>query len=77
VPERLLILSDLKLDHMGQIAPNNSDDWMNGREGQFVLTNAQNKPIVHFDTGDVSAGGSGMPTVRAICACSYLAHSWP
>jgi bilirubin oxidase len=47
VPERLLILSDLKLDHMGQIAPNNSDDWMNGREGQFVLTNAQNKPIVH------------------------------
>ncbi|RQO73172.1 copper oxidase [Aquitalea sp. FJL05] len=51
VPERLLILSDLKLDHMGQIAPNNSDDWMNGREGQFVLTNAQNKPTVHFDAG--------------------------
>ncbi|TDR77830.1 multicopper oxidase family protein [Paludibacterium purpuratum] len=48
IPERSLILSDLKLDARGQIAPNDSDDWMNGREGQFVLTNGQNRPVLRF-----------------------------
>lgn len=48
IPERLLILSDLKLDATGQIAANDGNDWMNGREGQFVLTNGQNRPLLRF-----------------------------
>ncbi|OQS20242.1 multicopper oxidase family protein [Chromobacterium violaceum] len=50
MPERSLILSDLKLDARGQIAANDSGDWMNGREGQFVLTNAQNRPMLRFSS---------------------------
>jgi suppressor of ftsI len=37
LPERLLVVSDLKLDRYAAIAPNEANDWMNGREGQFAL----------------------------------------
>ncbi|MDP3841554.1 MAG: multicopper oxidase family protein [Oxalobacteraceae bacterium] len=49
IPERLLMISDLKLGADGRIAPNDADDEMNGREGQFALVNAQRQPVLLFD----------------------------
>ena len=39
IPERNLMISDLKLTREGAIAGNDAMDWMNGREGQYVLVN--------------------------------------
>ena len=33
------MISDLKLTREGAIAGNDAMDWMNGREGQYVLVN--------------------------------------
>ncbi|NMM26480.1 MAG: multicopper oxidase family protein [Glaciimonas sp.] len=49
IPERLLVISDLKLGADGRIAPNDANDEMNGREGQFALVNAQRQPLLQFD----------------------------
>ncbi|SIT38849.1 putative multicopper oxidase [Paraburkholderia piptadeniae] len=43
-PERHLFFSDLKLASDASIAPNDMMDWMNGREGQFVLVNGARRP---------------------------------
>ena len=45
-PERNLFVSDLKLARDGTIAPNDMMDWMNGREGQFVLVNGARRPRI-------------------------------
>ena len=45
-PERHLFFSDLKLASDGTIAPNDMMDWMNGREGQFVLVNGARRPLI-------------------------------
>jgi FtsP/CotA-like multicopper oxidase with cupredoxin domain len=45
-PERHLFISDLKLAGNGEIAPNDTMDWMNGREGQFVLVNGAHRPQI-------------------------------
>jgi bilirubin oxidase len=50
-PERHLFISDLKLAADGTIAPNDMMDWMNGREGQFVLINGARRPRIEA-TGD-------------------------
>ncbi len=50
IPERLLVISDLKLSADGSIAPNDANDEMNGREGQFALVNAQRQPVLPFDS---------------------------
>lgn len=55
------LFSDLKLKDDGKIAPNSFNDWMNGREGQFILMNGAFKPTI-----DITA-----PTrVRVWNACS-------
>lgn len=51
IPERLLVCSDLKLLANGQIADNDANDKMNGREGQYALINAQRQPVVAFAAG--------------------------
>ncbi|RQN41102.1 multicopper oxidase family protein [Paraburkholderia tropica] len=45
-PERHLFVSDLKLAADASIAPNSMMDWMNGREGQFVLVNGAREPRI-------------------------------
>jgi len=45
-PERHLFLTDLKLSDDASIAPNDMMDWMNGREGQFVLVNGARRPRI-------------------------------
>ena len=46
IPERNLMISDLKLTSEGDIAGNDAMDWMNGREGQYVLVNGQFQPVI-------------------------------
>ncbi len=48
IAERHLLISDLKLNADGSIADNDSNDWMNGREGQFVLINGQHQPTLEL-----------------------------
>ncbi|CAB3765828.1 multicopper oxidase family protein [Paraburkholderia solisilvae] len=45
-PERHLFFTDLKLAADGAVAPNDLMDWMNGREGQFVLVNGARQPRI-------------------------------
>ncbi|SEA15402.1 multicopper oxidase family protein [Paraburkholderia sartisoli] len=45
-PERHLFFSDLKLAADGSIPANDMMDWMNGREGQFVLVNGAHRPRI-------------------------------
>lgn len=47
--ETHMVFSDLKLDANAQIPPNSMMDWMNGREGQFVLVNGQFQPTLTVD----------------------------
>lgn len=44
LPESHLLFSDVKLDTNLHIPDNDMLDWMNGREGQFVLVNGQLRP---------------------------------
>ncbi|UTH72452.1 multicopper oxidase family protein [Chromobacterium sp. IIBBL 290-4] len=52
LPERWLVLSDLKLDAQGQIAGNSDADKMDGREGQFVLVNGAWQPKLTLGVGE-------------------------
>ncbi|SMF03461.1 multicopper oxidase family protein [Pseudogulbenkiania subflava] len=72
IPERLLVTSDLKLDQQGKIPADDADDWMNGREGQFVLVNAQHMPVVRFDTG-----GRERWRIWNACSARYLRLTLP
>ena len=45
-PEQHWLISDLRLAADGSIAPNTPTDWMNGREGEFVLINGQYRPDI-------------------------------
>ncbi|MBP8286244.1 MAG: multicopper oxidase family protein [Rhodoferax sp.] len=49
--ERLLVCTDLKLNADGQIAENDGNDAVNGREGQFALVNGQRQPLIRFNPG--------------------------
>jgi len=48
LPQRVLMVTDLKLNQDASIAENDTLDWMNGREGQFVLVNGQRQPRLSF-----------------------------
>ena len=49
LPEKQLLISDLKLHSNGDIADNSFFDWMNGREGQFTLVNGALNPNVDIN----------------------------
>lgn len=50
--EQHWLISDLRLDKQGNIPENTVLDWMNGREGQFVLINGQLQPKINIKTGE-------------------------
>lgn len=50
-PEQHWMITDLRLNQQTQIPPNTMMDWMNGREGQFVLINGQLQPTITLTTG--------------------------
>ena len=70
LPEQHLLFSDLRLDSNALIPANDMMDWMNGREGQFVLCNGQHKPRITI---------TGTQRLRIWNACSarYLNLSLP
>ncbi|WP_374350692.1 multicopper oxidase family protein [Chitinimonas sp.] len=72
VPERLLVISDLKLDEYAAIAPSDANDVMNGREGQFALVNAQRQPRLAFH-----GGGRERWRVWNACSARYLRLTLP
>ena len=63
--ERHLLLSDLKLNADGSIPPNSDSDWMNGREGQFVLINGQHQPLIRL-------AGAERWRIWNACSARYL-----
>ncbi|UXN03485.1 multicopper oxidase family protein [Bartonella sp. HY406] len=50
--EQHWLISDLRLDKNGNIPENTMMDWMNGREGQFVLINGQLQPRINVKSGE-------------------------
>ncbi|MDC7718381.1 multicopper oxidase family protein [Vogesella sp. DC21W] len=52
LPERHLLLSDLKLDAQRQIPANDMADLHDGREGQFVLINGAWQPVITLAEGE-------------------------
>ncbi|MBM0637427.1 multicopper oxidase CueO [Campylobacter sp. VicNov18] len=48
--EKDLMISDLRLDQNAQIPNNTLNDWLNGREGEFVLINGQYQPQIELAT---------------------------
>lgn len=76
LPERHLLISDLKLHADGKIAENSFFDWMNGREGQFTLINGALNPIINIDQPTRfriwSAGSSRYLNLDFSFADSYL-----
>ncbi|WP_454007720.1 multicopper oxidase family protein [Alcaligenes sp. Marseille-Q7550] len=50
--EQHWLISDLRLDTEGRIPANTPLDWMNGREGQFVLVNGQRQPRITVSTSE-------------------------
>jgi bilirubin oxidase len=45
LPERVVFITDLRLDARGQIAPNTVMDFRNGREGEQLLVNGVRQPV--------------------------------
>lgn len=44
LPETHWVVNDLRLDSTGKVPPHTYADWVDGREGEFVLLNGQYKP---------------------------------
>lgn len=72
IAERHLLVSDLKLDAHGDIADNDANDWMNGREGQYALVNGQLRPTLAF-----AAAGRERWRVWNACSARYLRLQLP
>lgn len=53
LPEHHLLISDLRLDVEAHIPANTTADWMDGREGQFVLVNGQLRPQLKVSPGSL------------------------
>ncbi|RDU67567.1 bilirubin oxidase [Helicobacter didelphidarum] len=63
--EQDLVVSDLRLDINAQIPGNNIYDWLNGREGEFVLVNGALTP-------KISITGTQRLRIYNVCAARYL-----
>ena len=48
LPEQHWLFSDVRLRKNGAIAENTARDWIDGREGQFVLINGQYRPRIRI-----------------------------
>ncbi len=46
IPERVMVITSLRLDANNQIAANRDSDMMDGREGDQLLTNGVKQPII-------------------------------
>ncbi|WP_410498858.1 multicopper oxidase family protein [Chitinibacter sp. S2-10] len=60
----------MKLDANAQIPDNTANDWMNGREGQFVLINGQREP-------QITIAGRQRLRIWNACSARYLRLAIP
>ena len=67
IPAYLLMVTDLRLDGRGQVAPHTPVDWMNGREGDILLVNGQRNPLL-----EVAPGATFRLRMVNACAGRYL-----
>jgi len=51
IPEKHLYITDLKLDSAGAIPGNTDGDDLNGREGNHVLVNGRQEPVIRIRPG--------------------------
>lgn len=51
IEEKHLYISDLRLDAGGAIAPNTDGDTINGREGDHLLVNGRERPVIRIRPG--------------------------
>ena len=51
IPERVILITDLRLDANNQIVANNETDLMNGREGDQLLVNGVKLPLLEVQPG--------------------------
>ena len=51
LPEQVLMVSDLRLDAQARIPANDLADWIDGREGNFLLVNGQYQPQIALPPG--------------------------
>jgi FtsP/CotA-like multicopper oxidase with cupredoxin domain len=51
IPEKHLFITDLRLDERGAIPDNNDADNLNGREGNHVLVNGRERPVIRIRPG--------------------------
>lgn len=68
--EQHWMISDLRLNQQAEIPPNTMMDWMDGREGQFVLINGQREP-------DITVGTRTRVRIWNNCAARYLQLAIP
>ncbi len=68
--EQHWMLSDIRLDVDGRVPENTMLDWMNGREGQFVMINGQYQPQISVSNGQ-------RLRIWNACAARYLTLAIP
>src|SRR6185436_14929601 len=51
IEEKHLHITDLRLDGSGAIPPNNDGDTLNGREGNHLLVNGRERPVIRIRPG--------------------------
>jgi suppressor of ftsI len=51
IEEKHLFITDLRLDDRGAIPPNNDGDTLNGREGNHLLVNGRERPVIRIRPG--------------------------
>lgn len=59
------MISDISLDGYGNIPPHSTADWMDGREGSFVLINGQFRPQISIESAQ-------RIRIYNCCAARYL-----
>ncbi len=52
IRDKMIVISDLRLNADGQIDENNENDFMNGREGNVTLINGQLNPRLDINPGE-------------------------
>lgn len=67
IPSYLLMVTDMRLDSRGKVAPHTGVDWMNGREGDILLVNGQRNPLL-----EVAPGATFRLRMINACAGRYL-----
>ncbi|MBS0968671.1 multicopper oxidase family protein [Chimaeribacter arupi] len=70
LPEQHWAISDLRLDADAQIPPHTYGDWVDGREGEFVLINGQYRPAM-------ALSGTHRVRIWNMCSARYLNLSLP